>query len=62
MGATPERLRDKVREAMTYRDGARRIASAFAVAGGPAAAADAVERRLLVTASGGTVEDALGVQ
>lgn len=41
-----ERLRDKVREAMTRTDGAKRIAAAFAAAGGAATAADAVERRL----------------
>ena len=45
---TPERLRDKVRQAMACGDGARRIAAAFAAAGGPRAAADAVERRLSV--------------
>jgi MGT family glycosyltransferase len=43
---TPERLRDKVRQAMTCGDGARRIAEAFAAAGGPGAAADAIERRI----------------
>jgi len=59
---TPERLRDKVREATACKDGARRIASAFAAAGGPAAAADAVERRLLVTSSGGTTDHALRVR
>ncbi len=58
---TPERLRDKVREAMACRDGARRIASAFAAAGGAAAAADAVERRLLITSSGVTADDPLHV-
>jgi MGT family glycosyltransferase len=47
---TPERLRDKVREAMTRTDGAKRIAAAFAAAGGAAAAADAVERRLIASA------------
>ncbi|MBA3688519.1 MAG: glycosyltransferase [Chloroflexi bacterium] len=59
---TPERLRDKVREAMACRDGAKRIASAFAAAGGPVAAADALEHRLLVTSSGGTTDDALRVR
>lgn len=44
---TPERLRDAVRAAMARRDGARHIADAFRRAGGPGAAADAVERRLL---------------
>ncbi|HEX8207882.1 MAG TPA: nucleotide disphospho-sugar-binding domain-containing protein [Solirubrobacteraceae bacterium] len=43
---TPDRLRAKVREAMTKRAGAERIAQAFAAAGGPAKAADAFERRL----------------
>ena len=43
----PERLRGKVREAMTKRAGAERIAAAFRRAGGPVAAADAFESRLL---------------
>ncbi len=43
----PDRLRAKVREAMTRRAGAERVAAAFAAAGGPIAAADAVEHRLL---------------
>jgi MGT family glycosyltransferase len=47
---TPGRLRDKVREAMTRTDGAKRISAAFAAAGGAAAAADAVERRLIAPA------------
>jgi MGT family glycosyltransferase len=51
---TPERLRDKVRQAMDCGDGARRIAAAFAAAGGPQAAADAIERRLGVTRGLGT--------
>jgi MGT family glycosyltransferase len=42
-----ERLRAKVREAMAHADGARRVADGYAAAGGPSAAADAVERRLL---------------
>lgn len=37
----PDRLRAKVREAMTMGSGARRVADGFAAAGGPAAAADA---------------------
>jgi MGT family glycosyltransferase len=41
-----ERLRAKVREAMAMREGAERIAAAFAQAGGPKAAADAFERRV----------------
>jgi MGT family glycosyltransferase len=44
----PDRLRAKVREAMTKTEGARRVAAAFAAAGGASAAADAFERRLLV--------------
>lgn len=43
----PERLRLKVREAMTKTPGAARIAAAFKAAGGPVAAADAFEARLL---------------
>lgn len=45
---TPARLRDAVREARTCAAGARRIADAFAAAGGPVAAADAIERSLPV--------------
>jgi UDP:flavonoid glycosyltransferase YjiC (YdhE family) len=43
----PDRLRDKVREAMTMTAGAKRIQRAFAAAGGPPAAADTFEARLL---------------
>ncbi len=43
----PDRLRAAVREAMTRRAGAERIAAAFDRAGGPVAAADAFERELL---------------
>ena len=43
----PDRLRDKVREAMTLTAGAEKVAAAFATAGGAPAAADAVENRLL---------------
>jgi MGT family glycosyltransferase len=43
---TPERLRDKVREAMGCADGAGRVAAAFKAAGGASAAADAIEHRL----------------
>jgi MGT family glycosyltransferase len=43
----PDRLRDKVREAMTCRPGAERTAAAFTAAGGAPAAADAIEVRLL---------------
>jgi MGT family glycosyltransferase len=38
----PDRLRSKVREAMGKKDGAERIASAFASAGGPRAATEAL--------------------
>lgn len=44
---TPERLRQKVREAIGCAEGAKRIAVAFREAGGPRAAADAMESRLL---------------
>jgi MGT family glycosyltransferase len=44
---TPERLRDEVRQARTCREGALRVAAAFKEAGGPAAAAEAIEERLL---------------
>jgi MGT family glycosyltransferase len=44
---TPERLRDKVREAMGCSAGAGRVAAAFRAAGGASAAADAIERRLI---------------
>jgi MGT family glycosyltransferase len=47
----PDRLRAKVREAMAKVEGARRVAAAFAAAGGPSAAADAVETHLLVLKS-----------
>lgn len=46
--ATPERLRDAVRRAMTMRAGAQRIADAYQAAGGAQAAANAVEQRLIV--------------
>jgi MGT family glycosyltransferase len=42
----PGRLRSKVREAVSMQPGAERIATAFAAAGGPGAAADALEREL----------------
>ncbi len=44
---TPERLQSKVREAIGRSEGAKRIAAAFLATGGPAAAADAVEGRLI---------------
>lgn len=43
----PGRLRVKVREAISRREGAERIAAAFTAAGGAVAAADAFEQRLL---------------
>jgi MGT family glycosyltransferase len=48
----PERLRQKVREAMTKSAGAARIQAAFKEAGGPVAAAAAFESRLLATTQG----------
>ena len=42
-----DRLRAKVREAMRLREGAKRVQEAFAAAGGPSAAADAFENRVL---------------
>jgi UDP:flavonoid glycosyltransferase YjiC (YdhE family) len=44
---TRERLRDKIREAMGCAEGAGRVAAAFRAAGGAAAAADAIEHRLI---------------
>jgi MGT family glycosyltransferase len=43
----PDRLRTKIDEAIACTDGAQRIAAAFRATGGPGAAADAVETRLL---------------
>jgi MGT family glycosyltransferase len=48
---SPDRLRSKVREALTKADGAKRIAQAFAAAGGARAAADAFETRVLSSVS-----------
>lgn len=48
----PERLRQKVREAMTKSAGTARIQAAFKEAGGPVAAAAAFESRLLATTQG----------
>ena len=42
----PDRLRNKIREALTKAAGARRVAQAFAAAGGAAAAAKVFESRL----------------
>ena len=47
----PDRLRAAVREAMSRKAGAERIAAAFAAAGGPRAAADALEELLPVHAN-----------
>jgi MGT family glycosyltransferase len=44
---SPERLRWKVREALTKTAGAKRVAEGFAAAGGPRAAADAFEARVV---------------
>jgi MGT family glycosyltransferase len=44
---SPARLRAKVREATACREGAERVAAAFARAGGPAAAATAVEEQAM---------------
>ncbi len=40
---TPDRLRAKIREAMTKSEGASRVADGFAATGGPAAAAEAID-------------------
>jgi MGT family glycosyltransferase len=42
----PERLRAKIREAMSKRQGAKRVADGFAATGGPAAAAEAIQELL----------------
>jgi MGT family glycosyltransferase len=47
----PDRLRAKIYQAMTCAEGAKRIAAAYAATGGPATAADALERRLLQRAA-----------
>jgi UDP:flavonoid glycosyltransferase YjiC (YdhE family) len=44
----PDHLRARVIEAIARADGAKQVAAAFAAAGGPSAAADALETRLLV--------------
>ena len=44
---TARRLREKVREAMTMTEGARRVADGFAATGGVARGADLIEQRLL---------------
>ena len=47
----PDRLRAKIREAMTKRQGANRVADGFAATGGPTAGADATEKLLAGTDS-----------
>ena len=42
-----ERLREKVREAMTMTDGAKRVAAGFAATGGVARGADLFEQRVV---------------
>jgi MGT family glycosyltransferase len=44
---SPQRLRSKVREALTMADGAQRVAAGFAATGGVARGADLVEQRVL---------------
>jgi MGT family glycosyltransferase len=44
---TATQLRDKVRQAMTMTDGARRVAAGYAATGGVAHGADLIEQRLL---------------
>ncbi|MGV0743670.1 glycosyltransferase [Mycolicibacterium sp. XJ870] len=48
---SPERLREKVRVAMTMADGARRVAAGFAESGGTARGADLFEQRVLARSS-----------
>ena len=52
----PERLRAKIREAMTKREGASRVADGFAATGGPTGAAHAIEG--LLNGLGGSPQDA----
>jgi MGT family glycosyltransferase len=49
---TPQRLRSAVHHAMSKREGAQRVARAFAAAGGASAAADVVEELLVGRAPG----------
>jgi MGT family glycosyltransferase len=49
-----ERLREAVREAIARREGARRIAESFRAAGGPSAAADAIQELIGAPARAGT--------
>jgi class 3 adenylate cyclase len=49
---SPPLLRTKVREAMTMRDGARRVAAGFAATGGTAHGADPFEQRVLGIGAG----------
>lgn len=55
----PDRLRAAVREAMTCTAGARRVAAGFDAAGGAAAAASAVESRLLSEHQSGVLSEAV---
>ena len=48
---SPDRLRAKVLQAIGMSDGAARVAAGFRAAGGPAAAATAIENRLLTVPS-----------
>lgn len=57
---SPARLRAAVRRAMLMRDGAARVAAAFRAAGGPLAAADAVEELLESNPHGVTYSSASG--
>jgi MGT family glycosyltransferase len=46
---TASRMRDKILQAMTMTDGARRVAAGYAATGGAAHGADLIERRLLAS-------------
>lgn len=58
----PDRLRAKVREAMSMKDGARAMAAAFAAADGPDAAVTAIEQRLVASTTGHIGEHTTGQQ
>jgi UDP:flavonoid glycosyltransferase YjiC (YdhE family) len=55
---TAHRLRAAVKEAIRRADGARRVAEGFAAAGGPSAAADAVEELLSVRTQAASTDPA----
>lgn len=57
-----DRLRDKVREAMTKAAGARRVAEGFAAAGGPVAAVDAFETLARAVARSSPESAAIGAR